>query len=80
MRQGWPQQEAAKTYSEAAEAAAEEAMTAAAAAELERDPLTWRIDSENDIAVKDGEKELELAMLVAAVSKPLNRKKRRASL
>ena len=35
-------------HSEAAEAAAEEALTAAAAAELERDPLTWRIDSEND--------------------------------
>ena len=39
--------EAAKTHSEAGEAATEEALTAAAEAELERDPLTWRIDSEN---------------------------------
>ena len=40
--------EAAKTHLEAAEAAAEKALTAAAEAELERDPLTWRIDSENN--------------------------------
>ena len=69
--------EAAKTHSEAAEAAAEEALTAAAEAELERDPLTWRIDSENN---EEWEAALQTAMdYIALLEGVLTRTKQKAA-